>query len=318
MRTQAVERPAAVSVVISSYATHRWGMLCAAVRSALAESPFEVVVVVDHNDALLERARGAWHGVRAVANEQPRGLSGARNTGVSHSTGTIVAFLDDDAEVCAGWLPALTETFAEERVVGAGGFVAPRWVRRPPAWLPAEFHWVVGCSYRGLPVDRRPIRNPIGANMAFRRDALLAVGGFNHGIGRIGERPIGCEETECAIRILGAHPDAVILHVPEARARHWVPPERTTWAYFRSRCWAEGPSKAAVAVEVGANQGLSSERSYVARTLPRGCLRALAAAARGDRAALSRVLALVIGVALTAAGYLRGRLALALRARPGG
>jgi Glycosyl transferase family 2 len=310
----AVEGRPTVSVVISSYAAHRWEMLGGAVHSALAESPFEVVVVIDHNDALLEKARGAFQGVRVVANEGARGLSGARNTGVRRSTGTIVAFLDDDAEVCAGWLAALTEPFGDERVVGAGGFVAPRWVQPPPAWLPPEFHWVVGCSYRGLPADRRPIRNPIGANMAFRRGALLAVGGFNDSIGRLGARPLGCEETECAIRVRGAHPNSVIMHIPEARVTHWVPPERTTWAYFRSRCWSEGLSKAAVAAQVGADRGLSSERSYVARTLSRGCLRALVAAGRGDQRAAARASALVVGFALTTAGYVCARLGHTLRA----
>jgi glycosyltransferase involved in cell wall biosynthesis len=304
-----------VAVVISSYSAGRWEMLRAAASSSLGESPHELIVVIDHNDALLARARDALHGTRVLANEEAPGLSGSRNTGVRHSTADVVAFLDDDAEVCGGWLSALTEPFARPEVLGVGGSVVPRWMQPPPAWLPAEFYWVIGCSYRGLPADGRPMRNPIGANMAFRRDALMAVGGFNNRIGRIGAVPLGCEETECAIRIGREHSDGAILHAPGARVVHWVPPERTTWAYFRARCWSEGLSKAAVAAEVGVGRGLSSERSYVARVLPHGFRRALMDALRGDRAALARAAAIVLGLALTTAGYLRGRLALAGAAR---
>ncbi len=309
MSSQAPDADASVGVVISSYSTERRDMLRAAASSVLAQSPHEVIVVIDHNDALLMEARATMGGVRVVPNEEARGLSGARNTGLRHSTADVIAFLDDDAEARPGWLAAWTDAFGEPRVVGAGGWVAPRWATRPPEWLPAEFHWVVGCSYRGLPVDRCPIRNPIGANMAFRREALLAVGGFKAGIGRTGTTPLGCEETECAIRVLRRRPGSVILHLPDARVDHWIPMERATWSYFRARCWSEGLSKAAVAREVGAGPALASERSYVASTLPRAFVRALRGAVRGDPTSAARAAAIVLGLAVTTAGYLRGRLA---------
>jgi glucosyl-dolichyl phosphate glucuronosyltransferase len=304
-----------VAVVISSYSADRWDMLQAAVASSLAQSPAELIVVVDHNDALLARAGAALHGVRVLANQEARGLAGSRNTGIRHSTAEVVAFLDDDAEACVGWLRALAEPFTQPEVVGVGGLVVPRWMQPPPTWLPTEFYWVVGCSYRGLPGERCRMRNPIGANMAFRREALLSVGGFNHRIGRIAALS-RCDETECAIRIGREHAESVILHVPGARTLHWVPPERTTWTYYRARCWSEGLSKATVAAEVGVGRGLSSERSYIARTLPRACLQAIAEAMGGDRGAASRAAALIVGLALTTAGYLRGRMTLARAARP--
>ena len=118
-----------------------------------------------------------------VANTGTRGLSGARNTGVDAASGDIVAFLDDDAAAADGWLAALTAPFADPHVVGTGGGAEPVWTLPRPGWFPDEFGWVVGCSYRGLPVTRAPVRNPIGCNMAFRRAALLEVGGFRDEVG---------------------------------------------------------------------------------------------------------------------------------------
>ena len=75
---------ASVSVVICTYDVRRWSQLLAAVDSARAQTrvPDEVVVVVDHNEGLEARARAELADAIVVANRGPRGLSGARNTGV--------------------------------------------------------------------------------------------------------------------------------------------------------------------------------------------------------------------------------------------
>src|SRR4051794_6380746 len=75
-----------VSVIICAYTDRRWPVLVDAVGSALEQvpSPLEVVLVIDHNDALAARARAELdERVRVVANAEQQGLSGARNTGVA-------------------------------------------------------------------------------------------------------------------------------------------------------------------------------------------------------------------------------------------
>jgi hypothetical protein len=67
--------------------------------------------------------------------------------------------------------------------------------------MPEEFDWVVGCSYRGLPAGEALIRNPIGSSMSLRRQAAVEAGGFRPEVGRVGTFPVGCEETELAIRL---------------------------------------------------------------------------------------------------------------------
>jgi GT2 family glycosyltransferase len=298
-----------VSVVICAYAECRWEALVGAVASAREQNPEpdEVVVVIDHNDALLARAARALPEALVVANTERRGLSGARNTGVRHASGAIVAFLDDDASARPGWLLALVRAFEDASVIGVGGVALPVWESSAPTWLPSEFLWVVGCSYRGLPAQRAEIRNPIGANMAFRREVLERVGGFTDGIGRIGRTPLGCEETELSIRAREATGGRIVQR-RDAEVDHLVGHDRASWSYFRRRCWAEGLSKVVVARRVGSDAALASERSYVVRTLPAGVWRGLGDAARGDRSGLARAGAIVCGLAITAAGYVRGRL----------
>jgi hypothetical protein len=153
-----------------------------------------------------------------------------------------------------------------------------------------------------------PVRNLIGCNMSFRREIFADLGGFTAGIGRLGTRPVGCEETELCIRIGQRRPGSVILFDPRALVHHHVPGSRGTWAYFRSRCYAEGLSKAAVAALVGAGEGLASERAYTTRTLPRGVVNGIAAGVKGEAGGFGRAAAIVAGVSLATVGYGLGRL----------
>lgn len=295
-----------VSVIICAYSDERWPQLAAAVASLETQTiaPREVLLVVDHNDALAARARTAFPALCVVPNPGRRGVSDARNTGLRLARGEIFAFLDDDAAAAPDWIERLVAAFEAPGVLGVGGTVDPDWAEGRPAWFPEEFDWVVGCSYRGLPARSAPVRNPIGANMAFRREAIEAVDWFQVGLGRVGTRALGCEETEFCLRLRRRRPDAVVLHDPGIRVRHHVPGARGTWRYFVRRCWAEGQSKADLSRVAGADGALAAERSYVRRTLPLGVLRALKdGAVTADPNSLLRAGAIPLGLGVTAAGY---------------
>jgi glucosyl-dolichyl phosphate glucuronosyltransferase len=298
-----------ISVVICAYTERRWGDLLAAIASVQQQSspPFEVIVVVDHNDDLLELLDTHVSGIHLVASTRTGGLAGARNTGVAVATGAVVAFIDDDAVADTDWLKYLGAAYERDDVLGVGGAIEPAWQQGRPSWFPAEFDWVVGCTYRGMPEFAGPVRNLIGANMSFRRDVFDVVGGFNEGVGRVGAVPLGCEETELCIRAASRWPGRTFFYEPQARVHHKVPGDRGHWSYFRSRCYGEGLSKAVVSRLAGATRGLQSERTYVRRALPRGVARALKDGLGADRSGLRRAGAIMVGLATTTAGYARGR-----------
>lgn len=302
------------TVVVCAYTLDRWDLLAAAVRAAALQAPrpVEVLLVVDHNDDLAARARRELDdaGITVVTNQYKQGLSGARNTGVDLATGDVVAFLDDDAVPEPAWLAALVAPFADPKVVATGGVARPVWSQGRPAWFPPEFDWVVGCSYRGQATGVADIRNPLGCNMAFRRSVFAEVEGFREDVGRVGRRPLGCEETELCIRVRQAVPSARIVSVPGAVVDHFVTPDRHEFTYFRRRCFAEGISKAVVTDTVGAGDGLSSERAYVTRALPAGLVAGLRSSVdERTVAGASRSAAIVAGLGFTVAGYVRGKVA---------
>ncbi len=305
-----------VSVIICAYTEERWELLLSAVRSMERQTvrAAETIVVVDHNPSLLRRATtdlpalAPLARVRVLPSRGRKGLSGARNTGVSAARYSVVAFLDDDACAADDWLEHLTGAYTDPSILGVGGKVVPEWQAGRPRWFPPEFDWVVGCTYQGVRSDAGPVRNFIGANMSFRKRVLRQVGGFRSELGRIGKVPLGCEETELCIRTR-QQMRGTLTYEPAATVRHMVPPDRTSWRYFRSRCYSEGLSKAVVSELTEPQLALESERAYVRHVLPAAVVRSVGAALRGRPWCLERVVAVVAGVAFTGAGYVAGRVA---------
>jgi glucosyl-dolichyl phosphate glucuronosyltransferase len=298
-----------ISVIICAYTEERWHQLLASVESIREQTlqPFEVIVVIDHNAALYERACRALEGVMVIENHEPRGLSGARNSGLALAKGNVIAFIDEDATASADWLEILGADYQEENILGVGGQIKSAWQTGRPAWFPEEFDWVVGCTYLGLPGQTAPVRNLIGCNMSFRRKVPLSVGGFRHGIGRIGSLPTGCEETELCIRAGRFWPGQSFVYDPKAAVLHRVPKTRSTFAYFVSRCYSEGLSKALVSRFTGARRGLNSELKYVLKALPLGAARGVRdAILHGDIFGLARAGAILCGLFFTVCGFVIG------------
>lgn len=297
------------SVVVCAYTWDRLEQTSDCLRAALAqpEAP-HVILVVDHNDALAAELGRRFPTVAVVPNVQRQGLGGARNSGVARATGTLVAFVDDDAVPSPGWLAELERGFTDDDVVAVGGEVEPAWDGTAPGWFPPEFGWVVGCSYRGM-ARSRDARNPLGCNMAFRREDLVAVGGFDQALGRLGNLPFGIEETEVCVRLRAARPGAAVVILADAVVRHHVPRDRQRFDYFLRRCFYEGVGKALLR-DLATSAALSSERSYALRVLPAAALGELVRAVRLDRPAarVGRVAAIGGGLAAAGAGYVLGRI----------
>lgn len=298
-----------VSVVVCTYTADRWDGLCAGIAALQAQAlrPHEILVVVDHDPALLERVETQLPGMAALPSTGPPGLAGSRNTGARAATGSVVAFIDDDAVPEVDWLERLSEPYEDSEVVAVGGGIVPSWATSRPAWFPPEFDWVVGCTYRGLPKARASVRNVIGANMSFRREVFEHLEFFS-GLGHANGRSLGGEETDFCIRLADALPGRRIVYEPQARVRHHVPEDRAQFSYFLQRCYSEGVSKGVLARRVGSSVGLASERAYV-RAIPGAARGALADAVRTRRPSSAlRIAAAVAGLGAATSGYVTSRL----------
>jgi GT2 family glycosyltransferase len=304
-------------VVICCYTLARWELLARSVESVLAQqvAPGQLIIVVDHNEALLARCRQEWDAGRAdppveivlLANQFAGRLGSARNTALLHARADIVAFLDDDAEAAPDWLERLLAVYATHPdAVAVGGAPRPNYGAPRPTWLPPDFDWVFGCHYRSLPEWLAPVRHLIGASMSVRRDNVLAVGGFHAD---------DHDDMDLSHRIAREYGLAAVLYEPRAEVRHYVGPERLTWSYFWRRCFFVNRSKVGAFADMGEAGNIRAELSFGARVLL-ALVPALLAAVKGHPERLVQALVGLVGLAVATCGYLAGRVQLARGRRP--
>lgn len=195
-----------ISVVVCSYNGSRTIRDCCEGLLRLEYPSFEVIVVDDGSlDATA--AIASEYDFRVIRTEN-RGLSSARNTGLEAATGEIVAYLDDDARPDPHWLHYLAATFLSTKHVGVGG---PNIT--PPGDGPIA-HCVAnspGNPTHILLSDQEAEHIP-GCNMAIRKAALQAIGGFDPQFRIAGDDVDVCWRLQECGWTLGFSPAAMVWH----------------------------------------------------------------------------------------------------------
>jgi len=340
-----------VSVIICCYTMERLNDIHEAMNSVLDQTlkPCEIILSVDHNKELYQtlklniepRTLNLEPQIKTVLNTGVEGLAETRNVGIRAASGDIVAFIDDDAVAEPDWLENLVKPFrlsqlTQGTVVAVGGQAIPLWLSGSrPSWFPEELDWIVGCTYKGLPLktlnleprtqnlelgtenlepgtlnlELRTIRNVPGCNMAFRREVLEQVGLWKSEIGAVGQNLKGGEEAELCLRIRHTMLNTFILYEPKAVIRHKVPPSRASLKWIFKNSLDQGICKAKVeklsSKPSQETQALSTENSYLRYLLFTSIPGRLKYSYK--KGSLSQVGAIMISIAATGAGYFIGK-----------
>ena len=263
------------SVIICTYSMERFNDTIEVVNSIFQQtySNYEIVISVDHNEEVLVALKEKLpKNIIFAFNDGVRGLSDTRNAGMKKATGDIVFFIDDDATADKLWLETIVSNYLDPKVVAVGGRLVPVWENCRPWWFAEELDWIVGCTYRGHPQDKREVRNLIGCNMSFRRKVIESVGYFSTAVGRLNKLLLGCEETEYCVRVKQIYPNDKIVYDPRAIVYHKVAKQRGRIKYVINRSYGEGISKELVRKTFKENV-LASENNYLIyllqQTLPK-------------------------------------------------
>jgi glycosyltransferase involved in cell wall biosynthesis len=215
------------------------------------------IVVVDNNSSddtaciVAHAARNARYPI-ALLHERQQGKSFALNTGLGASCGDVVALTDDDVLPATDWLTRIVEAFRRQDVTFVFGKVLPRWSCTPPPELltvPAQDLWgpLAIVDYGDEAVDylaeSTGQRLPIGANLAFAREALVTIGGWRTDLGKVNNTLISGEDHEIFLRVrrYGLYRG---YYDPAVSVRHFVPASRLTREYFRRWFFWHGKTQA--------------------------------------------------------------------------
>jgi glycosyltransferase involved in cell wall biosynthesis len=302
-------KPARVSVVICAYTMKRLEDTQKAVESAMNQTlkPVEIIVSVDSNEELAQSLKVKLPPeTKVVLNQATQGVSATRSLGISLATGDVVACMDDDAIAEKDWLETLVRPVLSSNVAIIGGRCILSWQGgKRPLWFAEELDWIVGGTYKGMPVNGRDIRNVSSCNMAGYKSTYEKVGFFSGDIGAVGGKRRGGEEAEFCLKVAKAFPDKTIIYEPNAVVHHKVHVFRVTMNYLIRRSFDEGFSKALLQRSIKSGGILSTENSYLNYVLFTSIPQRLKEFYRKGR--LLQAGAIIISIVSTGTGYLVGK-----------
>jgi glycosyltransferase involved in cell wall biosynthesis len=215
------------------------------------------IIVVDNNSTdntprVIAAAQSEARIPIVSMQERKQGKSFALNRGLTAARGDIIALADDDVVPDREWLCRMVDTFRRRDVTFVFGKVLPRWSITPPPELltrPAQDIWgpLALVDYGDVATEytaaSRGQRLPIGANLAFTRHALVAVGGWRTDLGRVDNTLISGEDHEIFSRLRRLDLYAG-YYDPDIVVRHYVPARRLTRKYFRDWFYWSGRTHA--------------------------------------------------------------------------
>lgn len=307
-----------ITVIITAYDPDLLEEVVEAVRSVLRGTyeSRDVIVAVDGTVSLAEKLEEKFAhlpDVEILLNRQNIGAAASRNRAVESACGGIVAFMDDDAIADERWLEELSRCYTEHNTLAAGGKVEAIWLEAEPDFLPEEYYWLIGVTYRGFPEELTEVRNTFASNLSVDRLVFQDLGGFNPNIGPTGASLLQSAETEFCAR-LKAKTGSGVLYNPDAVMGHKIFPFRTGPIFLLRRAFWQGVSKRGV--EVYAETDLATESAFIGfllkQALPERCWGIINGRRRKNA---QQLLFLLLATVCVGLGYLWGRIKFPRRPR---
>lgn len=245
------------------YLRHALQSLC---EQSLPRDEYEIIVVDNAVEAEAEQVVREFDDGRVnlrYVTEKEVGLSRARNTGLKAAAAPYVAYMDDDARADEHWLEALVAAFEQTSPAPAavGGRVWLDWQGEKPTWVP-ERHLSL-YTYVDHGAGARSLENGeylVGANLAFEKQALLSVGGFDANLGRQGAVLLSGEEAAILVQLRDGQRS--VYYEPEALVWHSVDQSRKRPAWLVRRLFWDGASQPLIDRPV--SEKLSRDSSFSA------------------------------------------------------
>jgi glycosyltransferase involved in cell wall biosynthesis len=246
-------RSVRVSVVVPTYGREELlrRNLHALFRQTLSPDLYEIIVAhQESGDGTAEvlASLAERHPSLRYIRESRSGVAHARNAGLYAAQGEIVVCTDDDAFAPPHWLQTILRVFDEVRPSPhvVGGPILPLVIGRRPDWFQDRYEalsW--GGSARFLRPGER--RFPTG-NVAYRRELLIAAGGFDPALGMKGDIMGFAEDDEVFDRLrLVVGEDLRAYYQPGAYVWHAVPDQKMRVTYVLKRAFVSGQTRRLVA-----------------------------------------------------------------------
>jgi GT2 family glycosyltransferase len=218
---------------------------------------WEIIIVdnnsVDDTKKVVKEIQNSWK-IPIYIEEKNQGISYARNRGIRHAKGKLIAFTDDDVIVDPNWIKNIITAFEENDAECVGGKILPIWEKTKPDWLSENLFYMLALLDHGNAPFYLMQPRLWGANLAFRSRAFEKYGLFDTDRGRRPNKLYAGEETNFLSKLI--RNGEKVLYVPNIIVQHIIPKERIRKTYCRKWKFDQGELRGLLGGE--RNRGLTS------------------------------------------------------------
>jgi len=225
-----------VSVIVCSYNGGSTLDQCLRSLLALDYPDYEVILVDDGSTDNTPEIAARYPTVRII-RQTNQGLSAARNVGLRASTGAIVAYTDSDCYADVDWLARLVYQLQRTGASAVGG---PN-MSPDDGWLAACVAASPGQPMHVLESDQVAEHIP-GCNMAYRREALEAIGGFNVRYRKAGDDVDACWRLQQGDMWITFAPGAFVWHHRRQNPRAYLG-QQAGYGEAEALLWFDHPDR---------------------------------------------------------------------------
>ncbi len=266
-----------LSLVITSYTTERLNDIYELLESIKNQTlkNMETIFVVECSMELRDKinafvTENSIPNISVVFSSDKLGLSAARNLGIIHAQGEIIAFADDDVVLFPDWAEQIYKSLENESAIGVTGSAIPLWENESLKWLPTEFYWLISCTAWTGWTELRTVRGAFGANMAFKKEAFAGGHLFSSDTGYISgsrHQPVS-DDLEFSLRIRKISKKNIVFN-PGPTVWHRVRRQRVNLTFAAKRARQVGCARRVLKKYYPEELGTFEQENHVLKGISR-------------------------------------------------
>lgn len=207
---------------------------------------WEIIIVnnnsSDNTEIFLKSYANKYERIKYF-NEEIAGSSQARNRALKECRTDYILFVDDECTFKKNYIDQALDIIEKHAPKIFGGPVHARLLSEAPKWFKPEYGEFSNPSATGRS-DRVFLS---GANIGFKLDSILSIGGFDSNLGMFGKKMGYGEETAVEMKMLEKFGPEAVWFDPQFINYHLVRPEKYKWPYLIRENFLRGVARAKLA-----------------------------------------------------------------------
>ncbi|MCK4662609.1 MAG: glycosyltransferase [Bacteroidales bacterium] len=195
--------------------------------------------------------------------EEIAGANRSRNIGTKNCNSEVIGLIDDDCIPDKEWTKRIKEyhyTYPDAGIIG--GKVTLKFIEFKPEWLEGIFRsYLAELDWGKNDCDIEDYQYLVGANLSFKREVFISIGGFEEKAGLKYDNLLANDELDFITNT--RKQGKKIIYSPKILVTHLIPQNRTSLRYLQRKSYSQGRADAILLRKTNPNFDINDAKSFL-------------------------------------------------------